>query len=68
MGCPCTSENNYVVSPKARANNFAPTIFSNSPEATPLHKSANRRKAMLQKAMDALLDAGEIHLGMGPRS
>jgi len=56
-----------TVSPKAQANNYAPTEFAGQAEAKPLHKDKGRRKQMFKTAMDALFAANKIRIDLGPK-
>jgi RecA-family ATPase len=56
------------VSRKDKANNFAPNVFANEPEAQALPCTLPRRKLLLRHAMKNLLSHERIMLGSGPRA
>jgi hypothetical protein len=58
---------NLTVTHKDRANNYAPKIFAEQPEAIELHKSKGQRKKLLRGAMDYLLSKERIYAGRGPQ-
>jgi RecA-family ATPase len=61
------NKNDIPVSATNGARNFAPTVFAKMAQAVPLHVRPKLRMAALRNAMHAMLKAGEIVVGQGPR-
>lgn len=57
-----------AVSDKPRANNYAPSLFADQPEAVQLGKNADTRKRSLRRAMEFLFTADRLFVEQGPKS